>query len=275
MTFSNLLLSRAYRYFTAIAVVTIILSVYHTSFRHPEFSPNERHNNRPAWTIHAPWEDNELKLIPPPSKGRYEPLKTDSAFVNWVSARIPTNHVPFVTVGDCQYIHALRNFHHQLEQWGHGDDMVVICLDQCCADVQDYHSYTRYIGESVAYIKVGHSSTPLPGQAQEPFSPVLVQDKPRAHRRRLQLDLLRRRCIPNRLSQPLRHDAPPVQRHLGPADPDRPPGGPRLQHRVVLRQVDAEEHRVLPPQLRAVERDAGVGSGGHVESRVRDGARDR
>lgn len=79
---------------------------------------------------------------------------TDSRFISWLEDRVPNDHVPFVTIGDCQYIHALRNFRHRLDEWGYGDDLVVICLDQCCADASDYHAYTRYIGESVAYIKV-------------------------------------------------------------------------------------------------------------------------
>lgn len=81
-------------------------------------------------------------------------LHTDSRFISWLETRVPNHHVPFVTIGDCQYIHALRNFRHRLDEWGYGDDLVVICLDRCCTDASDYHAYTHYIGESVAYIKV-------------------------------------------------------------------------------------------------------------------------
>lgn len=121
------------RYLFILVTLGIFITFYHTSFLRPgPFSL--------GWS--------------PRGSHFKAPLKTESRFISWLTDRVPADHVPFVTIGDCQYIHALRNFRHRLDEWGYGDDLVVICLDQCCADASDYHAYTRYIGESVAYIKV-------------------------------------------------------------------------------------------------------------------------
>lgn len=78
----------------------------------------------------------------------------DSHFISWLSGRVPVGRVPFITIGDCNYVHAHRNFRDRLDQWGYGEDFIVICLDQCCADARGFHAYRHFIGDSVAFIKV-------------------------------------------------------------------------------------------------------------------------
>lgn len=130
----------ASRFLLAFVVLGMLLAFYHTSF------------SRPGLPFPRGWLPQSPKI------SALNPSHTKSRFTSWLENRVPNNRVPFITIGDCQYIHALRNFRHQLDKWGYGDDLVVICLDHCCLDVSDYHSYQHYIGESVAYIKVSASS---------------------------------------------------------------------------------------------------------------------
>jgi hypothetical protein len=153
----------AHRFLFIFITLGILITFYHTSFlRHGAFSA--------GWSPRGHRTGSHLG-----------PLKPDSRFISWLSDRVPNDHVPFVTIGDCQYIHALRNFRHRLDEWGYGDDLVVICLDQCCADASDYHAYTHYIGESVAYIKVRANLIFY----FEVCLTVLVLCKPRSYRERL------------------------------------------------------------------------------------------
>jgi hypothetical protein len=147
-------MSRARRLLSWFVTLGILIALYHASFQLPKLGTD---------TISAGWplsshpteshSDSPSEADPAPIKA-LEPFKSDARFISWLSARVPVGHVPFITIGDCKYIHALRNFHHRLDQWGYGDDMVVICLDQCCVDARDYHAYHHYIGESVAFVKV-------------------------------------------------------------------------------------------------------------------------
>lgn len=86
-----------------------------------------------------------------------KPIKTNSRFISWLSARVPVDRIPFITIGDSKYVHALRNFRDRLGQWGYDDDFVVICLDQCCADARGFHAYPYFVGESIAFVKVRYS----------------------------------------------------------------------------------------------------------------------
>jgi hypothetical protein len=74
---------------------------------------------------------------------------------------VTSDRVPFITLGDRNYVQALRNFRERLDQWGYGLDLVVLCLDQYCADYNAFHGYTGYIGESVGFIKVRYGYLPL------------------------------------------------------------------------------------------------------------------
>jgi hypothetical protein len=149
-------MSRAHRFLFVLVTWAILIALFHASFQLPKLGSNRFAK---GWSFSSsptdnnPHSHNDTSLALSPTKA-LEPLKTDSRFISWLSARVPVDRVPFVTIGDCKYIHALRNFHHRLDQWGYGDDLVVICLDQCCADARDYNAYTRYIGESVAFVKV-------------------------------------------------------------------------------------------------------------------------
>jgi hypothetical protein len=173
-------MSRATRYLFVIVTWGVLIALYHAAFQPPKLRTDRfstgwsLSNNRPAeGHSYSYGEVNQTdlpsKALEPskpvahsstkaiqtasPSKA-LTPLKTDSRFISWLSARVPVDRVPFITIGDCKYIHALRNFRDRLEHWGYGDDLIVICLDQCCVDARDYHAYTRYIGESVAFVKV-------------------------------------------------------------------------------------------------------------------------
>lgn len=182
MIVANFTMSRARRFAFAFFISVVLVAIYHTLYRLPRLGINIA---PPDWALgpvptqwhtdsvptHSTLESDRLSTpqtkssgnaieTPSPSKplGSYpllKPIKTSSHFISWLSARIPANRIPFITIGDYKYVHALRNFRDRLDTWGYGDDFVVICLDQGCADARGYHSYTRFIGESVAYIKVG------------------------------------------------------------------------------------------------------------------------
>jgi hypothetical protein len=157
-------MSRAHRYLFVLVTWGVLIALYHASFGLPRLgsdkcSASGTLSSRPLKSLSEGHSDSHSKSLSETGRTRLptkalEPLKSDSRFISWLSGRVPVDRVPFITIGDCQYIHALRNFRNRLEQWGYGDDLVVICLDQCCADARDYHAYTRYIGESVAFVKV-------------------------------------------------------------------------------------------------------------------------
>jgi hypothetical protein len=107
----------------------------------------------PGWLTESPqkWRLNPLSTQ---HKSPQKPLRTESHFIDWLSSRVPNSRVPFISIGDSKYVHALRNFRDRLDQWGYGDDLVVICLDEGCGDARGFHAYSHYIGESVAFIKV-------------------------------------------------------------------------------------------------------------------------
>jgi hypothetical protein len=149
-------MNRVHRFLFVCVTLSIVIALYHVSYQIPKLKTPSFSGSWPLNKL--PIGDHSKSPSKSSQKGSssklLEPLKTDSRFVSWLSARIPVDRVPFITIGDCKYIHALRNFHDRLDQWGYRDDLVVICLDQCCADARDYHAYTRYIGESVAFVKV-------------------------------------------------------------------------------------------------------------------------
>jgi hypothetical protein len=182
----NVTMGRAHRYLFVLVTWVILIVLYRSSSQLPRlgtasFSAGWSLSSRPAESHseslgkHSQ-KDSSISVLPTeghsdslsnegptglPDKAlanspikHLKPLKTDSRFISWLSARVPVDRVPFITIGDCKYIHALRNFRNRLEQWGYGDDLIVICLDHCCADARDYHAYTRFIGESVAFVKV-------------------------------------------------------------------------------------------------------------------------
>jgi hypothetical protein len=168
-----------HRFLFIFVTLAILVTLYHTSFlRLVTFSV--------GWTPSSRRTGSQINAL--------EPLKTNSRFISWLSARVPVDRVPFITIGDCQYIHALRNFRDRLDQWGYGDDLVVICLDQCCADARDYHAYNRYIGESVAFVKVRANTLII----LEVCLIVLVFCQFRSYHERLQFRVLRWRRVLDR-----------------------------------------------------------------------------
>jgi len=183
---ASLAMSRAQRIAFALASLVILVAIYQVSLQLPtlrsdtpsaDWTANPIPTSWPAHPVptHSSYTPNKPHPAsnPPPSASPSnaspskaiqtgspsKALQSDSHFISWLSARIPTDRIPFITIGDGKYVHALRNFRHRLDQWGYGDDFVVICLDQCCADGRGYHAYPYFIGESVAFIKVRDTPT--------------------------------------------------------------------------------------------------------------------
>ena len=161
-------MSRVQRFAFALVTLAILVAIYHVSLRLPSLktdAPSADWTLDPAptnWPTVSSYKSDHtphLTQSNSPSKAiqTSSPSKTpesDSHFISWLSARVPVDHVPFITIGDGKYVHALRNFRNRLDQWGYGEDFVVICLDQCCVDARGFHAYPYFIGESVAFIKV-------------------------------------------------------------------------------------------------------------------------
>ena len=142
------------------AVLILVATSVYTSFG--ELITSQSHglvDSVLPWVLHEPDHTRQpthasLPLTLYESTPIVHPLQTDSRFIDWLSARVPSDRVPFITIGDHQYVHALRNFRYRLDQWGYGQDLVVLCLDQLCTDARDFHGYPGYLGESVAFVKV-------------------------------------------------------------------------------------------------------------------------
>ena len=166
-------MGRVQRFAFALVTLAILIAIYRVSVQLPRLridSPSADWTTDPVstkWPTHPipthPSYTSDHTSDPLQSHSTSKAIQTgspsktpesDSRFISWLSTRVPAGHVPFVTVGDGKYVHALRNFRDRLDQWGYGEDFVVICLDQCCADARGFHAYPHFIGESVAHIKV-------------------------------------------------------------------------------------------------------------------------
>jgi hypothetical protein len=166
-------MSRAQRFAFTLVTLAILVAIFRVSLQLPRLrtdSPSADWTLDPVstkWPAYPIPTDSSYKSDhisdPPQSHSPSKAIQTilpskapesGSHFISWLSTRVPVDHVPFVTIGDGKYVHALRNFRDRLDQWGYGEDFVVICLDQCCADARGYHAYPHFIGESVAFIKV-------------------------------------------------------------------------------------------------------------------------
>lgn len=80
---------------------------------------------------------------------------SSSQLIFWLQSRgLTPSHSLFLSIADASYIAALRNFRQRLDQWGYGENLVVICLDEDCRACDTFHGYPGLIGRSIAYIKV-------------------------------------------------------------------------------------------------------------------------
>lgn len=54
----------------------------------------------------------------------------------WLMKRglMPGKAVPFVTIADASYLHILHATQHRLAKWGYDQNLVVLCLDEVCAN---------------------------------------------------------------------------------------------------------------------------------------------
>jgi len=84
-----------------------------------------------------------------------------SDFVRWLQqSGITIGRHPIITIGDSNYLGALKNLRARLDQYGYGDDLVVLCLDDACAQETSYHGWrvaldpTRAVLQQVAEVKV-------------------------------------------------------------------------------------------------------------------------
>jgi hypothetical protein len=172
-------MSRTQRFAFALVTLVVLVAIYNASLQLPKLRSD---SSSAEWTLnpiptqsstypiptHSSYKSDKPNHTPDPPQSNSpskaiqtsspsKVLQSDSHFISWLSDRISVDRVPFITIGDGKYVHALRNFRDRLDQWGYGDDFVVICLDECCADARGYHAYPYFIGESVAFIKVRFS----------------------------------------------------------------------------------------------------------------------
>lgn len=171
-------MSRSQRFALGLATLVFLVAIYHVSLQLPMLRSDTPTadwtlgpiptqwpaGHVPTYSSYKPYKPEHTPDLPQSDSPKAiqtgfpsKPSKSNSRFISWLSARIPNDHIPFITIGDGNYVHALRNFRDRLDQWGYGDDFVVICLDQNCADGRGYHAYPYFIGESVALVKVRRS----------------------------------------------------------------------------------------------------------------------
>jgi hypothetical protein len=87
-----------------------------------------------------------------------ESLETDSSPAHqskitlplnqWLQNRglLPKKKVLIVTIADSSYLRSLRSFQRRLSTWNYHKQMLVLCLDQICADDPElYNAYPGYI----------------------------------------------------------------------------------------------------------------------------------
>lgn len=81
----------------------------------------------------------------------------------WLMKRglMPGKSIPIVTIADSSYLHVLHAMQQRLGKWGYDRDLVVLCLDQACAeDTELLNPYPGYLLENdaamhaVAFFKV-------------------------------------------------------------------------------------------------------------------------
>jgi hypothetical protein len=66
----------------------------------------------------------------------------------WLQNRglLPRKTVLIVTIADSSYLRSLRSFQRRLSAWNYHKQMLVLCLDQICADDPElYNAYPGYI----------------------------------------------------------------------------------------------------------------------------------
>lgn len=80
---------------------------------------------------------------------------SSSQLILWLESRgLTSDRTLFISIADAKYLSSLHNFRQRLDQWGYGENLVVMCLDQDCRDYDAFHGYPGFVGQSVAYIKV-------------------------------------------------------------------------------------------------------------------------
>ncbi|KAJ0118789.1 hypothetical protein J7T55_013044 [Diaporthe amygdali] len=71
----------------------------------------------------------------------------------WLMKRglMPGKSIPIVTIADSSYLHVLHAMQQRLGKWGYDRDLVVLCLDQACAeDTELLNPYPGYLLENDA-----------------------------------------------------------------------------------------------------------------------------
>ncbi len=70
-------------------------------------------------------------------------------FVDWLQGNGVTNdRHPVVTIADSKYVHSLHHLQRRLNKWGYGQDLVVLCLDDVCAEDEEFHGWAVHLDPS-------------------------------------------------------------------------------------------------------------------------------
>ncbi|KAJ9607248.1 hypothetical protein H2200_008321 [Cladophialophora chaetospira] len=112
--------------------------------------------------LHWTWTGRDASDLLDNIKSYTSSTKTPpSDFIAWLRQRgISHRRHPIITIGDSNYLPALHHLRHNLDKWKFGNDLVVLCLDQECADDKSLNGWyinldpERKVMEQVAEAKL-------------------------------------------------------------------------------------------------------------------------
>ncbi|KIW16541.1 hypothetical protein PV08_03729 [Exophiala spinifera] len=105
---------------------------------------NVRQWGTKAYGTLSEWVSNKIADVETPESelGAVSADTNGDNFSGWLHAQgISQNEVPIITIGDSNYIQALRNLRARLDLWGYGRNLVVLCLDEACLKEKSYHGW--------------------------------------------------------------------------------------------------------------------------------------
>jgi len=150
---------------TSSTIVALLLLSFILSDISPKLS--FLHDRRTTWT--KPWKHwrdwrlsdpfNETQPVETWTNETDEELakslqENPSEFVKWLQqCGITPGHHPIVTIGDSNYVEGLQNLRAGLDRYGHGESLVVLCLDDACAQETTYHGWRVMLDPGVPAMK--------------------------------------------------------------------------------------------------------------------------